>query len=265
MDVEEVAMQMRIREMRKEDAQQLLSVYCRFAKEYVGLASRDIKTYKRLLRRKENIGWVALNQKGNIIGYVTARFDKRKREARLREIVIDPNRDFEQIAKPLVNKAYKSLLKKKPAVISAGSIRNPYYAEIFPQLGFFDIESTGVFMYVILDISKFLTEISPVLANRLKQLKQWNGLLQLQCEEHSLFIKKQQGNIETLIWTNQKPDFKITLSRELLTKLLFGVADSVELFKKGRLKVETTLNEKEASQILATVFPKKQFLIMDFW
>ncbi|MFB0514240.1 MAG: hypothetical protein ACETVQ_01540, partial [Candidatus Bathyarchaeia archaeon] len=96
-------MQMRIREMRKEDAEQLLSVYCRFAKEYVGLASRDIKTYKRLLRRRENIGWVALNQKGNIIGYVTARFDKRKREARLREIVIDPNRDFEQTAKPLVN------------------------------------------------------------------------------------------------------------------------------------------------------------------
>ncbi len=258
-------MQTRIRGMRKEDAEQLLNVYSRFAKEYVGLASRDIKTYKRLLRRKENTGWVALNQKGNIIGYVTARFDKRKREARLREIVIDRDRDFEQIAEPLLDKAYRSLLRKNPAVISAGSIRNPHYAKIFPQLGFFDVESTGVFMYTILDIQKFLTEISPVLANRLKQLKKWNGLLQLQCEEHSLFIKKQQENTETLIWTNQKPDFKITLSRELLTKLLFGVADSVEFFRRGQLKVETTLNGKEASQILATVFPKRRFLIMDFW
>lgn len=258
-------MQMRIREMRKEDAEQLLSVYCRFAKEYVGLASRDLKKYKRLLRRKENIGWVALNKKGEITGYVAARFDKRTREARIREIVIDPNKDFEQIAKPLVNEAHKSLLEKKPAVISAGSIRNPCYAEIFPQLGFFDVESTGVFMYGILDIQKFLVEISPILANRLEQLKKWNGLLQLQCEEHSRFIRKQQENIETLIWTNQKPDFKITLTRELITKLLFGVADPVEFFKKGQLEVETTLKEKEANQILATIFTKKQFLIMDFW
>jgi len=257
------AMQMRIREMRKEDAEQLLSVYRRFAKEHIGLASREIKTYKRQLRRKENIGWVALNQKGNTIGYVTARFDKRKREARLREIVIDPNRDFEQIAKPLLDKAYKSLLRKKPAVISAGSIRNPYYAKIFPQLGFFDVESTGVFMYTILDTQKFLTEISPVLAYRLKQIKKWNGLLQLQCEEHSLFIKKQQENTETLIWTNQKPDFRIILSRGLLTKLLFGVADPVGFFESGQLKVETTLNGKEASKILATVFSKKR--LMDLW
>jgi len=258
-------MQMRTREVRKEDAEQLLSIYCRFAKEYVGLASRDIKTYKRLLRRKENIGWVALNQKGNIVGYVTARFDKRKREARISEIVIDPDKDFKQIAKLLVNKAYKSLLEKKPAVISAGSIRNPHYAEIFPQLGFFDMESTGIFMYAILDIPKFLTEISPVFANPIKRLKKWNGLLQLQCEEHNLFIKKQNGDIETLIWTNQKPDFKIMLSRGLLTKLLFGIAESVESFRKGKLKVETALNEKETARILAAIFPKKQFLTMDFW
>jgi len=265
MDVGGVAMQMRIREIRKEDAEQLLSIYCRFAKEYVGLASRDIKTYRRVLRRKENIGWVALNQKGNIMGYVTASFDKGKREARIREIVIDPDKDFKQIAEHLVNKAYKNLLEKKPAIIHTGSIRNPHYAEIFPQLGFFDMESTGVFMYAILDIPKFLTEISRVLANPIKRLKKWNGLLQLQCKEHSIFIKKQKGDIETLIWTNQKPDFKIMLSRGLLTKLLFGIAESVESFRKGKLKVETALNEKETVQILATIFPKKRFLIMDFW
>lgn len=265
MDVGGVATQMRIIEIKKEDAEQLLSIYCRFAKEHVGLASREIKTYRRLLRRKENMGWVALNQKGSIVGYVTASFDKGKREARIREIVVNPDKDFEQIAKLLVRKAYKNLLEKKPAVIHTGSILNPHYTEIFPQLGFFDIESTGAFMYVILDIPKFLKEISPILANSIKRLKQWNGLLQLQCEEHSFFIKKQEGDIETLIWTNQKPDFKIILSRGLLTKLLFGIAESVESFRKGKLKVETALNEKETVHILATIFPKRQFLIMDFW
>lgn len=258
-------MQMRIREMKKEDAKHLLNVYCRFAKEYVGLASRDMKAYRRLLRRKEDLGWVALDQEDNIIGYVTARFDKRDREARIAEIVIDPDKDFEQIARPLVKKTYKSLLEKKPALISAGSIRNPHYAKIFPELGFFGGESQGVFMYAVLGIPKFLTEITSILVNRLKQLRRWNGLLQLQCEEHSLFIKKQRENIEKLVWTNQTPEVKITLDRELLTKLLFSIADPVQSFRTRQLKIETALNEKEIGRILTTIFPKRQFLIMDFW
>jgi predicted acetyltransferase len=256
---------MRIREMKKEDAEQLLNVYRRFAKEYVGLASRDTKAYKRLLRRKENLGWVALNKKGNIIGYVAARFDKRKREARITEIVIDPEKDFEQIAKLLIDKAHESLLKKNPAVISAASMHNPLYTKIFPKLDFFGIKSKDVFMYAILDVPKFLTEISSILANRIKQLKQRNILLQLECEEHSLFIRKQQENIERLIWTNQAPDFKIMLGRELLTKLLFGIVDPTESFQARQLQIETTLNEKETSQVLTTIFPKRQFLILDFW
>jgi len=260
-----IVTQMRIRKMKREDAEQLLGVYNRLAKKYVGLASRDIKTYRRLLRKKENLGWVALSQKDNIIGYVTARFNKRKREARIIEIVIDPNNDFEQIANFLVSRAYKSLLEKNPAVFSAGSIRNSYYAKIFPKLGFFDIEERGVFMYAILDIPKFLTEISSIIINRIKQLKEWNGLLQLECEGHNLFIQKQKENIETLIWTNQTPNLKIALDRELLTKLLFGVAHPLESLKTKQLKIETTLNQKETSQILTTIFPKKRFLIMDFW
>ncbi len=258
-------MQTRIREMEKGDAEQLLSVYRRFAKEYVGLASRDLNAYKRLLRKKENMGWVALDEKGDVIGYVTARFDRKSREARIREIVVDASEDFEKIAKPLVDKAYHTLLEKKPAVISAGSIRNPSFAKIFPELGFLEVESTGVFMYAILEASGFLKEILPVLEKRLKQLESWEGLLQVECEEHSVFIKKQPEKMETFIWTNQRPDLRITLSRESLTKLLFGVEDLVESLKKGRLNVETTLNEGEVSQVLAALFPGHQFLIMDFW
>lgn len=93
-------------------------------------------------------------------------------------------------------------------MIYAGSIRNPAYAKVFPKLGFFDVEERGVFMYTILDVPKFLREISPITAKRLQQLKEWKGLLQLQCENHSIFFRKQNENIETLLWTSQKPNSK---------------------------------------------------------
>lgn len=258
-------MQLQIREARTEDAEGLLSVYRRFAKEHVGLASRDMKAFRRLLRRKENLGWVALTEKGNLIGYVTARFDEKAREARIREIVVDPSYDFVQVAVPLAEKAHDALLEKKPAVISVGSIRNRHYAEIFPQLGFFEMESTGVFMYALVDIPRFLREISPVLASRVGRLIHWNGLLQLECEGHCLYIRKHEEDVETLIWANQKPDFEISLGRETLVKLLFGTVDSMDLFKKQQLKVETGLSSEETSEMLAAVFPGKQFVIMDFW
>jgi predicted acetyltransferase len=265
MELGGIALDMQIREMKKEDAEQLLHVYQRFTKNYVGLVSRDIKSYRRLMRKKETLGWVALNREGKIIGYIITLFNKETRKARIKEIVVDPDKNFEQIAKPLTDEAYKSLLKKKTAVIYAGSIRNPAYAKIFPKLGFFDVEIKDVFMYSILNVSKFLTEISQIIANRLKQLKQWNGLLQLQCEDHSIFIRKQHENIETLIWTNQKPNLKITLNRELLTKLVFSTTNPTKCFKTGKLQIETTLNQKETNKILTTIFPKKQFLIADFW
>jgi hypothetical protein len=95
-----------IRKIEKEDATQMLHVYQRFTRNYVGLASGDIKSYKRLLRKKETFGWVALNKEGKVMGYIMVLFNKRTKEARIREIVVDPDENFERVAKFLVENAY---------------------------------------------------------------------------------------------------------------------------------------------------------------
>jgi len=253
------------RQATEEDAQQMLRVYDDFAKQFVGSASRTIRNFRTMLRKKDNINWVALDQQEQIIGYIHARLEKRLNRGEFREIVVHPKHAFEHVAKPLVEKVHSAFLEKKVSAITAGSIRNPAYEKLFPALGFFESESTNVFMYAVLNVQKFLNELSQVVINRLKHLEDWNGVTQIECEGHSLFVQKANEKVQPIVWTNQPVNLKITLPRELLIKLVFGTADPLELHKNGQLKVETTESPEKVNRLLKTLFPKAQFLIMDYW
>lgn len=258
-------MEITVRQARREDAQQMLQVYSNFTKQFVGSASRTPKSFKRMLRKRDNINWVALDDQNRIIGYVHARLEKRLNRGEFTEIVIDPKHDFEQVAKPLVEKVNAAFIEKKASAIIAGSLRNPAYEKLFLTLGFFESESTGVFMYAILNLQKFLHELSQVFVNRLKQLENWNGLAQMECEGHSIFLQKTNDSVQQIVWTNQPINFKITLTRELLTKFIFSIADPIESYRTGQLKIEATESSEKTNQLLKALFLKRQFLIMDHW
>lgn len=257
--------QIQVREARKEDAEQLLEVYHRFAEGYVGPARRDVKVYRRLLRKKDKLHWIALDEQEAIIGYISCRYDKKGRQGWITEIIADPNHDFKRIAKMLVSEVYEALQKRNVAAVYVDSIKNPAYTEIFPQMDFFDAESSGVFMYAILDASKFLNEIAPVMVKRLKKLEEWRGLMEIKCEGNSIFIQKDDKDAHAILWTSRTADFRIVLSPALLTKILFGAVDPIEAYKAGKLKVQTTVNPTKREQLLETMFPERHFLILDYW
>jgi len=258
-------MEIQVRQAKKEDAQQMLNLYVAFTHEFVGLASRDMKSFQRMLRRRERINWIAINTQGKTVGYVSCRYNERRREGRIEEIVVHPNHDFEEVAKQLLVQAYESLMEKHPAAVIAHSIRNPQYERIFPTLGFLMFETTDVFMYTILDAQRFLNELAPVLVSRLKKIRGWNGLTQIECEGSILILSKTKECVEPIVWTNQPVDFKVILDREALIKLVFSVVDPLESLKSGKLKVEATVSQEKRNQLLRALFPKKQFLIMDHW
>lgn len=258
-------MTFQLREAKKEDTPQLLNLYNHFTKTFVGSASRTLEDFRRFLRRKDNINWVAIDNQKRIIGYVRAHFEKRHNRGEFTEIVVHPDYDFEQVAKPLAQKIHNIFVKRKVLSVTAGSVRNPEFEKIFPALGFFESESMGVFMYAILDMQKFLNEIQPTFANRLKHRKERSVLTQIECEGSSIFLQKTNETVQPFVFTNQPIDFKVVLTRETLTKLVFGIADSVESLKTEQLKVESSLNQQKTNNLLKTLFPKKQFLIMDYW
>lgn len=165
-----INMSLQIRQMQRNDAEQLLKLYQQFVLHYVGSAARTLKSFQRMTRRKDNLRWVALAKQGKIVGYVSGTYAKGRRTGRIHEIIVDPQHDFATIAGLLAEKVHSTLIEKGVAMIQAASIRNPYYPQIFPKLGFFEVETDGVFMYAITDTAKFLTEISPIIAYRLKQL-----------------------------------------------------------------------------------------------
>jgi hypothetical protein len=248
------------------DKEQMLQLYGSYTRHFVGSASRTLKPYTRMLRRKDNINYVALDNQDQLVGYVWASFEEKERAGEFREIIVDPEHDFEQVANCLIEKVHAVFVDKKAAVVRAGSLQNPVYEKLFPKLGFFESESTGVFMYAVLDVDKFLNELKPVFENRLSKAKSWKGLVAIECDEHSLFINRTSEGAQHVIWTNEPPDFKIRLSKAVLTRLIFGVADSMECLENGELAVEsTTVSREQTSALLRHLFPRSQFLVMDFW
>jgi len=258
-------MEFKVREAKKEDKERMLQLYNSFMRHFVGSASRTPASFTRMLRRKDNINYVALDSQNRMVGYVHATLEKRNNTGEFRDIIVDPKHDFEQVANVLVEKVNADFAKKKAAAIVAGSLRNPAYEKIFPKLGFIESESMGVFMYAILDAQKLLDELEPVFVNRLKEAEDWNGLAQIQCDEHSLYLEKVAQAVQQVVWTNRPVDFKVKLSGTILVKLIFGVADPLECRKSEQLKVETALNEVKATTLLQRLFPRSQFLTMDFW
>lgn len=258
-------MEFKVRAGSRRDVEKMLQLYTSFTEHFVGSAARAPKSFTRMLRKKDNINYVALDGQDRIVGYVHAALEKRNRTGEFREIIVDPRHDFKQVASLLIGKVNADFKRKKAAAIIAGSLRNPAYEKIFPELGFMESESMGVFMYAILDSQKILDELKSVFAARLRGVEGWNGLAQIQCDEHSLFLEKTTAGVQQIVWTNQPVDFKVGLSRTVLVKLIFGVADALECCKKGQLKMEMKANEARAVKLLERLFPKNQFLTMDYW
>lgn len=258
-------MALQIRQMQPDDAEELLKLYQRFTLNFVGSSARTLKTFQRMTRRKDNLRWIALDERGRNIGYANAVYAKGRRTGRILEIIVDPEHNFIAVARLLVEKIHDILVEKGAAVIQAASIRNPHYPQIFPRMGFFEIETDGVFMYAVTDVAKFLDDISPIIVRRLQRVPNWNGLLQITCQENNKFYKKHGETVQTLLSTNQNPDYSISLNANTLIGILLGLTDAKKAWSERVLAVQTLLSKKETNELLTVLFPRQQFLALDYW
>jgi len=206
-----------------------------------------------------------LDGQGKIVGYISSTYVKGRRLGRINEIIVDPNYDFETVARLLVDKVYNIFLEKGAAVIHAASIRNPHYLQVFAKLGFFVMETDGTFMFAITDVAKFLDEIKPIIIRRLRRVHNWNGWLQMSCEEDNRFFRKDGEDVQSFMWTNHDVNCKISLKADVLAKVLLDAVDAQEAWAAGMIEVEATLRKDKVNELLAVLFPKKQFLALDYW
>jgi predicted acetyltransferase len=257
--------QLKIRQMVRGDAEQLLKLCESFVQDYVGPLERNIKFYHRVARKKDGLRLVALNPKGQIVGYIITSYFKGRRMGRINEVVVDPSLNFSSVAKVLVEKVHNTLVEKDAASIQAPTMLNPKYEQILPDMGFFKVETQDVFMFTINNVPRFLEEIKPIMTNRLKKIKDWNGTLELKCREHSLFFKKDKEKIHLYDWTDHDIDYRILMDEHTLAALLLGVTEVETAQKDGKIKIETSLSKRKTREILVSLFPKQQFLAFNFW
>jgi hypothetical protein len=258
-------MALQIRLMQPSDAEKLQRFYEQFVLNFAGSAKRQPRQFQNMVRKRDNLRWVALNEQGEITGYISAAYAKGRRTGRITEIIIDPKYDFQTVAGVLVDKIHSVFLEKGAAQIQAGTIQNPDYSKIFPKLSFWRIKTDGVFMYAITDVSRFLSEITPILVQRLKRLTDWNGLIRIACENHHRLFKKEGETVQALLSTNHLLDCDITLETGGLIRVLLGTIDVQNAWSEGLITVKTDLPKNKTTELLLTLFPKKQFLTFDYW
>jgi len=258
-------MTLQIRLMQSKDAEPLLRLYEQFVLSFVGSAKRDLKQFQGITRKRDSLRWVALDEQERIIGYIWASYVKGRRTGRIHEIVTDPEYDFEAAARSLIDKVCRIFVEKGAAQIQAGTIQNPCYNRIFPQLGFWRMNPDGVFMYAILDVEKFLDEISPVIIQRLKRMRDWNGLLQITCENTNRLYRKEGRNVQVLPPADVDTDCCVTFIMDALVGVLLGATDLQKALSEGKIKIETSQTKKKTNELMNAIFPKKQFLVLDYW
>jgi hypothetical protein len=120
-------------------------------------------------------------------------------------------------------------------------------------------------MYTVIDVTKFLDEISPLIVQRLKKMHDWNGQLQITCENVGKLYKKEGENVQALPPANRSVECSITVAADTLTGVLLGAVDAQKAWSDGVMKVQTRLTRTQINELLTTVFPKKQFLALDYW
>ena len=256
---------LKVRPARRQDADQMLQVYQSFTGQFVGSAARTVKSFHRLLTGKNNVNLVAHDNQGHITGYILARLEKQANRGEFREIAVCAEHDFMKVARPLVETVRSVFIEKKVAALQAASIRNPWFEKLFPEYGFFESENVGVFMYAVLDAAKLLNDLSPVFLKRLKEVKNWVGSVQMECEGHWILLSKTEKGTERINYADGLIDIRVELNTKILTKLIFGVAEIQESIRKGELEVKSSVDETTTNQVLGHLFPQRQFLIMDYW
>jgi len=266
-----LTMETQLREAKKEDIPKMLELYNEFSRQFVGVAHRDRRAFRLMLRREDKshstdlINWVVVEGCNHIIGYAHARFYRRSKWGDIIEIVVDAEHSFQEIAQQLIEKINDVLAEKKATVVTSYHVQTPTYEKIFTALDFFELKTNDIFMFSILDSRILLMEIESIFLRRLERMKRWEGLVQIECEENNIFIRRTKESVETIVWTNQPVDLKIIVSRERLIQLVFGVMDPIESLKSDQVKVKTALSQKERDRLLRSLFPEQQFLIMDYW
>ena len=76
---------------------------------------------------------------------------------------------------------------------------------------------------------------------------------------------KDEETVQSLLTTNCSANCKILLTKNILIGILLGLVGAPRAWTERMITVETVLSKEETSKLLSVLFPRHQFLALDYW
>lgn len=245
----------KVRNLRVEEKNELFNLYQKPASQYIGLTERSPNWYEEHLMRRKPGECVVLTRGKEIIGYLLGSLKPEKKEAWIDEIIVDPDVNLELTTKQLILAACENYASMSMNSVKASIFfRDIPFLSVFQELGFEYTQTNRVFMFKVVNANNLLLQLGRTLANRLKALHEWEGVLELEFPGGSLYLRKHGDMTCRPLWTNIQPDVKVKLSEKQVGK-----------FVVGQDITDVIIDKPMARKILHTIFPSRPFLIYDRW
>jgi len=186
-----------------------------------------------------------------LAGYVTV--GRHLEHATICELAVAPGDKREGIAAVLMGALHRRLRKqgaKRITVYHAGTSLQP----LLGPLGYAERLTGGVDMFALLDLPKFLDEITPLLERRLRKID-WSGTIAICGEEHRAALTIRDGRVAVRRRLPARADITLAGADATITRMVVGRCTPYEPYLQLDLKISPSLG-LQARGLLETLFPR---------
>lgn len=263
-----------IRSYREGDEELVVRLFNSYVRSFFGPAPLTADTWREQFRRQ---GWTGpsidadndcarlAERKGELLGYAVTDYKPMDMSggALIQELCVAEGEDAGEVAQALIEDAERRARERGKSFVAiqmaqedgqaaAASVAREYH--VSP-------DSDQVFMAVITDLPRFLSEISGELSRRLgkSEFASWRGTVRVAssgpgCEGQSCDLHVADGAVEVGAAV-ETPDVTVTAQFEALPLLLLGRQWTEDLYLQDRLSVSAR-GGLDAVALLDALFPR---------
>jgi len=186
-----------------------------------------------------------------LVAYVTA--DAREDRAWIDELAVANCDDRDEVARYLLASLHGLFVRRGAKSVSVRA-RGGLPTDLLQSLGYASRRSGGVSMFKLIDLPRFLEEITPLLERRIAK-NDWAGTIVLRGEEHRAALTIRKARVKVRPRLPARPDITLEGSDAAITRIVAGIHSPLEPYLQLDLRITPALNS-HVLELLETIFPR---------
>ncbi|RKU27380.1 hypothetical protein C6497_11575 [Candidatus Poribacteria bacterium] len=208
---------------------------------------------------------------GTPLGYVMVQCNQEAKTVFIKEFCLIPisddssnsDSDFcEDIGAMFLSTLHNELVKRDYKQISwylDGEEKKKYIRKLFSNIGYTLEDTDWVWMFKIINLPMLLSELSPLLEERLKGsdvFRDWQGTIAIKGTEHQASLTVKDGIIHVSADSLPEKGIYISTDDDTLTNFILGIYTPYDAYLQNQLHIKPTINSSVGG-LLETLFPKQ--------